>query len=144
MVINEPQANPEPFLAQSAQRALHLLAREHQRQGHVAADDQFGKDLPVPVAQVFAEEKLQGRLADGQGRAGELLLLAQEQEISPHLILGERGRVALEMIGQAPDATDVFLFGGRFVVFELDELLEFCDGWVMSIHRRPSMPPCAR
>ena len=31
-VINQAQTDAEPFLAQTAQRAPHLLAREHQRQ----------------------------------------------------------------------------------------------------------------
>ena len=53
-----------------------------------------------------------------------MLVLAQEQEVFPELILAESGRVALEVLGQLADIADVFLFGRCAVVFEFDKLLE--------------------
>src|SRR5690606_25876680 len=108
----------------------------------VAADDQFGKHFPIRVAEMVAEEELKGRLADGHGRAGELLLLTQEQEIRTKLVFGKRGRVAVEMIGQSADVTDIFLFGGRFEIFEFDKLAKTDKRRSVNIHRRERMPSC--
>jgi hypothetical protein len=105
-----------------------------------AANDQFGEDLPVRVPEMFAEKELESGLTDGHGRATELLVLAQEQEVLAELILAERGRVTLKMIGQPPHVTDIFLFGRTFEVFEFDKLLESCDGRVISIHEDRGCP----
>jgi hypothetical protein len=59
-------------------------------------------------------------------------VLAQKQEVLAQLILGERGRIAAEMIRQAADIADVFLACGRLEVFEFDKLLELCDGRIIN------------
>ena len=41
-----------------------------------------------------------------------MLVLTQEQEVLTQLVLGERGRVALKVLGQLADIADVLLFGG--------------------------------
>ena len=41
---------------------------------------------------------------------------------------------ALEMVGEPEHVTDVFLFGGGPVIFELDELLELGDRRVVDFH----------
>ena len=53
-----------------------------------------------------------------------MLVLAQEQEVFAELVLAERSRVTLEMLGELADIADVLLLGGRPVVFEFDKLLE--------------------
>ena len=73
-----------------------------------------------------------------------MLLLAQEEEVLAQLILGERERIAAEMFGELAHVTDVFLFGGRAVIFEFDKLLELCDGGMgmmkSGCHRPARMP----
>lgn len=65
-----------------------------------------------------------------------MLVLAQEQEIGAHLVLGECGRITLKMLGQFADVAHVFFLGGGPIIFEFDKLLEFCDGGVVrNIHR---------
>ena len=69
--------------------------------------------------------------------------LAQEQEVTAKLILGEGEGITAEMFGALADVADVFLFGGRAEVFEIDKLLKLCDGWIGSMnHRRARMPSC--
>jgi len=53
--------------------------------------------------------------------------------------LGEGGRVALEVFAQLAQVTDVFFFGGRAKVFELDKRGELCDGGI-SNHAAASVP----
>ena len=137
-VINQAQTDPEAGLTQEPEGMLHLLAGEDQRQGRAPPDDQFGKDLPV-AAQMFAKEELKRGLADGHGRAGEVLVLAQEQEVLAQLIFRQRGRVALEMIGQAADITHIFLAGGRLEVFEFDKFAELLYRRVINLHRGQRM-----
>ncbi len=57
------------------------------------------------------------------------------------LILAERGRVRLKMIGEPSHAADVFFFGGSLEVFEFDKVAEFCDGRAIDIHRGQRMSP---
>ncbi len=52
------------------------------------------------------------------------IVLGQEQEVLGQLVFAERGRVALEMLGQLAGIADVLPFGGRSIVFEFDKLLE--------------------
>jgi L-lysine 2,3-aminomutase len=56
-----------------------------------------------------------------------MLVLPQKQEVLPNLVLRERRRVALEMLRQLADVAHVLLFGGRPIIFKLDELLELCN-----------------
>ena len=53
-----------------------------------------------------------------------MLFLAEEEEVLAQLILGESEGVAAEVFGALADVADVFLFGGRAVIFEFDKLLE--------------------
>ena len=79
--------------------------------------------LPHAVDAIQVEGQ-QGVLGGFHGSGLVMLVLAQEQEVLAQLVLGERGRVALEMFGELADIADVFLLGGRPVVFEFDKLLE--------------------
>ena len=65
---------------------------------------------------------------------------AQEQEVLADLISDEDRRITLEVFGQFADVPDVFFFGRRSIIFELDELLELCDGRVVVFHRWERMP----
>jgi hypothetical protein len=57
------------------------------------------------------------------------------------LIFGEGQGIAAEMFGALAHVADVLLFGGRAEVFEIDKLLELCDGGIGSMsHRRARMP----
>lgn len=56
-----------------------------------------------------------------------MLVLAEKEEVLPELIFGQGGRIALEMFGQFADVADVFFFGGRSEVFQLDKGLELFD-----------------
>jgi hypothetical protein len=67
-------------------------------------------------------------------------VLAQGEKVLAELILAERGRVRLEMIGEPAQVADVFLFGGGLEVFEFDKVAEFCDGRVVNVHRGPMSP----
>jgi len=73
-------------------------------------------------------------------RAAQRLVLAREQEVLPQLIFSQRGRVALEKIGQAAHVTDLFLPGGRLEVFEFAKLPELCDGRAIGIHEDRGCP----
>ena len=74
-----------------------------------------------------------------------MLVLAQKQEVLAELVFAERGRIALEMLGQFADVTDVFLFGGRPEVFQLDKGPELFDrGIVRYFHRGKDAPEWVR
>jgi hypothetical protein len=47
-------------------------------------------------------------------------VFAQVDEVGAQIVLGERGRIALDMIGQPADIPDVLLLGLGPVIFELD------------------------
>jgi hypothetical protein len=72
-------------------------------------------------------------------------VFAQVDEVGAQIVLGERGRIALDMIGQPADIPDVLLLGLGPVIFELDMFLEFDDGWVVGSfdHNRASLPVSA-
>src|SRR5439155_22727410 len=87
---------------------------------------------------VEGEQRVFGRL---HGSGLVVLVLAQEQEVFAELVLGERSRVTLEMLGQLADIADVLLLGGRRVVLEFDKLLELREGGIVDLHsgrRTPS------
>src|SRR5206468_2957385 len=87
------------------------------------------------------EEGTQAELGRLHGRAGVVFDLAQEQEVTADLILGQGDWITAEMFGALAHVTDVLLFGGRPEVFEVDKLLELCDGGIGSMsHRRARMP----
>ena len=71
------------------------------------------------------------------------LVLTQEQEVLAQLVLAQSGRVALEMLGELADITDVLLFGGSAKIFELDVLLELGDRRIVNYHRPGRMPVSA-
>ena len=87
---------------------------------------------PIGVSELLAKEELKGGFGDRHGRTRKLLMLAQE--ILPELILCNRGRIAMNMIGQTTNLTDVLLACGWLEVFEFDKPLEPCDGRIISIH----------
>ncbi len=65
----------------------------------------------------------------------------QEEKVLAELILAERGRVRLKMIGEPPHAADVLLFGESLEVFEVDKVTEFCDGRAIDVYRGQRMSP---
>ena len=86
-------------------------------------------------------DALEARLGRLHGGVLVMLVLAEEQEVLPNLVLGERGRVALEMLGELADVADVLFFCGRPIIFKLDELLELGDRRMVKFnHRRERMP----
>jgi hypothetical protein len=91
-------------------------------------DAHLAEHRPAGEAMAIDEEGAQGKLGRLHGRAGVVLLLAQEQKAAAELILGERERIAAEVRCEFAHAADVFLPGGRAMVLELDKLLELCDG----------------
>ena len=98
---------------------------------------------PAVNPQTVLEEGAQGTASHLHGGGAELADLAQFEVIGAHLVLGERGRVALVMIAEPADVTDVFFFGGIAKVFELDKRGEFGDRWMSSIHTAASVPVSA-
>jgi len=70
-----------------------------------------------------------------------VLVLAQEQEVLAELVLGERSRVALEVLGQLADIPDVLFLGRLPVIFKLDELLELSDRRIRSVFHKPGRVP---
>ena len=95
--------------------------------------------LDLDALQIEAEQRAFGRL---HGRGLVMFVLAQEQEVLADLVLAERGRIALEMLGQFADVANVLLFGGRPIIFKLDQLLELCDRRIGVFHRWERMPSC--
>ena len=71
------------------------------------------------------------------------LVLAQEQEVRAQLILGQRGGIALEMLGEFTDVANVLLFGRSAEIFKLDVLFELSDRGIVNYHRLGSMPVSA-
>ena len=67
----------------------------------------------------------------------------QEQEVLAQLVLAKSGRVALEMLGELADITDVLLFGGSAKIFKLDVLSELGDRRIVNYHRPGRMPVSA-
>ena len=67
-------------------------------------------------------------------------MLAQEQEVLAQLVLGESGRVALEVLGQLADIPDVFLFRRLPVIFKLDVVFELSDRRIVDNHSREGCP----
>jgi hypothetical protein len=70
-----------------------------------------------------------------------MLVLAQEQEVLAKLILGQGGRVALEVLGQFADIPDLLFLGRLTVIFKLDKLLEFGDRGIVCFMHRPGRVP---
>src|SRR6185436_13682387 len=91
--------------------------------------------------EAVAEEGAQGAAGQLHRRAAELFLLAQEQEVGAELILGERGRVARVVLAELAHVADVFVLGGRAVIFELDKVRELCEGGMSWFkHKAASVP----
>jgi hypothetical protein len=61
-------------------------------------------------------------------------MLAEKEEILANLTFGKRSGIALNMLGQLSDIPDIFLFGGRPIIFKLDELLELRDRREVDFH----------
>ena len=139
-VVHETQAGAEARLAHGGQDALDLRAGQHHGQHLRLGDAHFPEDGPagdLEALDVEAEQRVFGHL---HRAAGVVLVLAQEQEILPELILGEGGRVALEMLGQLAHIPDVLFLGRLPVIFKLDELLELRDRGIVNMHRPGRVP----
>ena len=146
-VIDEAQRGAIARLLHRSEQRGHLFARQYQRQGLRRRDAHLLEDRPAGDVEAVTEETAQGAPGELHGRAAELLLLAQEQEVSAQLILGQRGRVALVMLAQLAYVTDVFVLGGLAIIFELDKVRELCQGWISRDgrvnHRAGSVPVSA-
>ena len=129
-LIDQPQTRRKARLAQAAQHARHLVAAQHKRQRLRAANLDFGKHRPVVAVQTLAEKAAQTGPRQIHRAAAVMLVLAQEQEVLAQLVLGERGRVTLKVLGQLDEVADVFLLGLGPVVFEFDNRLELLDTWI--------------
>src|SRR5687768_3409720 len=57
-------------------------------------------------------------------------------EVLPELVLGERRRIALEMLGELAEIADTLFFRGQSIIFEIDVLLELSDRRIVKFHRR--------
>src|SRR5258705_13531760 len=93
--------------------------------------------------EMLDKETKQRMLGALHGGGLVMFVLAQEQEVLTQLILGECGRVALEMLSQFADVAEVFLFGRLAKIFKLDVLLELSDRRIVcNMHRPGRMPSC--
>ena len=110
-----------------AQQRGDLFAGEHQRQATAAGRCAPPRRPSSPRCGDSRGRSAEGTAGELHGRAAELLLLAEEEEVGAELVLGERGRVALVMVGEPADVADVFLFGGVAKIFELDKRGELDD-----------------
>ena len=90
-------------------------------------DAHLPEDRPAGDLEALDIKAQQGVFGHLHGAAGIVFVLAQKDEILPELVLGERGRVALEVLGQLADVTYILLLSGLTIIFKLDELLEFDD-----------------
>ena len=116
-MIHQPQAGPEPRLAHDRQQRLHLGAPQHDGQHFRLGNADFLEDRPALHLDAVQIEGPQGILGRLHRAVFVMLVLAQEEEVLADLVLGERGRVALEMFGEFADVPDILLFGGRPVIF---------------------------
>ena len=144
-VIDERERGAVARCAHGAQQGGDLLPREDQRESLGRGNADLLEHGPVGGdAQAVAEEAAQGAAGQLHGRAAEALLLAQEEEVSAELILGQRGGVGPVVFGQLADVADVFVPGGLAVIFELDKVGELCDGGErLSNHGAASVPASA-
>ena len=103
---DQAQTGLETHFPQRGQQGGDFLAGEDHGQGLVFDDADFFKDRPgLAELEAVAEEATEGKLGDLHGAGGVTLVLAQEQEVLAELILGERGWIALEMLGQFAHVT---------------------------------------
>ena len=130
-MIHEAQAGAEAGLAHGLEQGLHLGPGQDHGQDLRFGDADFPKHGPagdLEALHVEAPQRILGRL---HGAALVVLVLAQEQEVLAHLVLGEGGRITLDVLGQLAHVAHVFFLGRLAVIFEFDKLLEFCDGGVV-------------
>ena len=104
-------------------------------------DADFVEDSPGGAFEALEEEAAQGELGGLHGGGFVVLVLAQEQEVLANLVFAERGRIALEMLGELADVADVLLFGGGAVIFKLDQLLELRDRGIVGVFHKPGRMP---
>jgi len=123
-MIHQSQRGAEARFAHRSEESLHFGAAQNNGQDFRFGDPHFLEHRPVAdldAIQVEGQQRVFGRL---HGRGLVVLVPAQEQEVLAHLVLRQRGWVALEVFSQLADIADVLLFRGRPVVFEFDKLLE--------------------
>ncbi len=123
-VVHETQAGAEARFAHRRQDSLDLRAGEDHGQNLRFGDAHLPEDGPAADLEALDKEAEQRVFGHLHGAAGVVLVLAQEQEGRAELVLGEGGRVALEVLGQFADIPDVLFLGRLAVIFKLDELLE--------------------
>jgi hypothetical protein len=123
-MVDQSQRGAEARFAHRAEQGLHFGAAQNDGQDFRFGDAHFLEHRPaadLDAIQVEGQQRVFGGL---HGSGLVVLVLAQEQEVLAQLVLGKSGGVALEMLGELADITDVLLFGGWPVVFEFDKLLE--------------------
>ena len=140
-VVHQTQAGAEARFTHGGQDTLDLRAGQDHGQDLWFGDAHLPKDGPAGDLETLDKEAQQRVFGHLHGAAGVVLVFAQEQEVLPELILGERGRIALEVLGQFTDIPDVLFLGRLPVIFKLDELLELRDRRIRSVFHRPGRVP---
>jgi hypothetical protein len=123
-MVHQSEDGAKARFAHRTQQGLDFGASQNDGQHFGFGDAHFLEHSlagDLDAIQIEGQQRVLGCL---HGSGLVVLVLAQEQEVLAQLVFGERGRVALEVLGQLADIADVFLFGGRPVVFEFDKLLE--------------------
>jgi hypothetical protein len=95
-------------LADRSHQPLHLLDREHVRQGFPFENVKTLQDLPVARFRASIEE-LDATVRQSERGGSELLDVLEKQQILPELPFGEAIRRCLEVIRQLPDGTQISL-----------------------------------
>ena len=133
-MIHQPQTGGEARFAHGLQNSLHLFPGQHEGHRLGLGDPQFVEHEPAGGMDAFAVETAQRPLSHFHYAGGALLFLAQKQEILADLALAQAGWIAIEMLGQSPEAANVGDFGRRPIIFKLDQLFELGDRRRTGIH----------
>ena len=110
-MIHQPQTGAEPRFGEGGQQRLDFAAGQNDGQDLRFGDAHFLEHRPALDLEAVQVEAAQGKLGGLHGAVRVVFVLPQKQEILAQLVLGERGRVTLEMLGELADVPHVFLFG---------------------------------
>ena len=127
LLIHEPQTGAKTCLRERGKEGLHFDAGQDHREDVRLGNAHLVKNGPGGEFKALAIEAAQSELRRFHGAMLVMFVLAQEQEVLPQLVLGQCGRIALEMLGEFAEIADILLFGGLSIIFEIDVLLELSD-----------------
>jgi hypothetical protein len=140
-VIHQPQTGAKARLLDGVEQLLDFGARQDQRQHFRFGHTHLAEHRPAADLEAFNEEGEQRLFGHLHGAGLVVFVLAQKQEVFPHLVFGEGGRVTLKVLGQLTDVAHILLLGRPAVVFKLDELFKLHDrGIVRYYHRGRGCP----